>query len=331
MSNYVSLDARFYSNLLSRILQSPRYHLSGFLFTQRSQLLSKPYARDTVVVLNIRSTAKYGPVAPEINLATQMWLLSSIGTRLLTINSHRRQILACLRHSKATLSIKINIPTTNSPYLENNIRRGPSSMISPIPFRFPIFYTAPSPSPYIFPSFIKTRCLARSPKTTRLFDLLLPVPKWHTIVPMLMSSSPSSSTAPPFPAQYVANSIIARVASAAIKKLTIQMRRSTTRFFSFKASSTHASVLQIPMSFRRLQEGHGPESQHGQPYSFKTVCQLRSPFTFDISFLLPSAQARGRTYATSLAVGKISPPVEASHVTNKVANTRELPVPYPMY
>ncbi len=53
--------------------------------------------------------AGYGPVAPGTTLATPMvnapprnyskWLLSTIGTRLLTTNSHKRHILACPRHS----------------------------------------------------------------------------------------------------------------------------------------------------------------------------------------------------------------------------------------
>ncbi|KAG7442392.1 uncharacterized protein BT62DRAFT_1079262 [Guyanagaster necrorhizus] len=57
--------------------------------------------------------------------------IPTIGTRLIAIKATSCQTLSCGYTERATLSIKVNIPTTNSPPSKTNIRRGIPACLSP--------------------------------------------------------------------------------------------------------------------------------------------------------------------------------------------------------
>ena len=162
----------------------------------------------------------------------------------------------CAKRGK--LSIKVNIPTTNSHYLETQYKAGRPSMFSPTPRCFPLFSHRPSPSPHTL-TVLDHDASRRLRKVQGDRRSLLSYPKWHTIVPVLMSSSPLPRTAPALCAKLAAKTTRTRLASAAIKGSTIPSPRCKALSFLFKVSSTYRSILQVRM--RLLRRENGPEIQ----------------------------------------------------------------------
>ncbi len=124
--------------------------------------------------------AGYGPVA-RVTLLPLRW---SMHRPVITQNGYYRQlVLDCLQPiaikdiswlapatpctKRGKLSIKVNIPTTNSHYLENQYKAGRPSMFSPISRCFPSLPHPVQVPPSHTLTVLETRCLVSPPKSRR--------------------------------------------------------------------------------------------------------------------------------------------------------------------